>query len=233
MSQRFWLHGVVVLATFTGTLGAQEGIQRGKIKKLDVDKLVLTLTVGAQDQDFRLTKYSQVFGVQGKDLKQRLQSLKEGAAVLFKAEKRDGKDVIVGLKLADDSAGAKFKLPRFPPDATDLLFRLLDTNNDGQLSREELQNATKLLEKLDSNKDGMIDLAELRAYYLKMAAKRGGGRPGEIITPAAKGERHKDRLKVGDPAPDFTLPTLKGDDEVTLSSFQGKKPVVLIFASYT
>ena len=37
-----------------------------------------------------------------------------------------------------------------------------------------------------------------------------GGRPGEIITPPAKGERLPDQLKVGDPAPDFSLPLLAG-----------------------
>ena len=35
-------------------------------------------------------------------------------------------------------------------------------------------------------------------------------------------------LKVGDPAPDFTLPSTDGT-EVTLSSFRGKQPVVLAF----
>jgi hypothetical protein len=39
--------------------------------------------------------------------------------------------------------------------------------------------------------------------------------------------------KVGTPAPDFTLKTLDGKGEVTLSSFRGKQPVVLIFGSYT
>ena len=43
----------------------------------------------------------------------------------------------------------------------------------------------------------------------------------------------QDRLKVGDVAPDFTLSLVKGKGEVTLSSFRDKKPVVLIFASYT
>jgi hypothetical protein len=55
----------------------------------------------------------------------------------------------------------------------------------------------------------------------------------EINTPAAKGERLKDRLAVGDVAPDFALPLVKGGGEVKLSSSQGKRPVVLIFASYT
>lgn len=36
------------------------------------------------------------------------------------------------------------------------------------------------------------------------------------------------KLKVGDVAPDFTLPNLKGE-KVTLSSFRGKSNVVLAF----
>ena len=57
--------------------------------------------------------------------------------------------------------------------------------------------------------------------------------PGEINTPPARAERHADKLKVGDVAPDFTLPMVKGKGEVNLSGFRDKKPVVLIFASYT
>ncbi len=38
----------------------------------------------------------------------------------------------------------------------------------------------------------------------------------------------KTHLKVGDEAPDFTLPSTTGD-KVTLSSFRGKKGVVLAF----
>jgi hypothetical protein len=40
-------------------------------------------------------------------------------------------------------------------------------------------------------------------------------------------------LKVGDPARDFHLRTLDKTSEVSLSSFRGSKPVVLIFGSYT
>lgn len=60
-----------------------------------------------------------------------------------------------------------------------------------------------------------------------------GGRPGEVVTPAAKGERLPDKLTVGDTAPDFTLRSVDGKAKVTLSEFRDKKPVVLIFASYT
>ncbi len=37
----------------------------------------------------------------------------------------------------------------------------------------------------------------------------------------------------GDTAPDFTLPLLDHSSQVTLSSFRGAKPVVLVFGSYT
>jgi cytochrome oxidase Cu insertion factor (SCO1/SenC/PrrC family) len=60
-----------------------------------------------------------------------------------------------------------------------------------------------------------------------------GLKPGEKNTPPAPGERYKDTLKVGDPAPNFTLADPNGKNTITLSSYQGKKPVVLIFGSYT
>ena len=40
-------------------------------------------------------------------------------------------------------------------------------------------------------------------------------------------------LKVGQAAPDFTLPTVDRKSEVSLASFRGDRPVVLVFGSYT
>jgi hypothetical protein len=40
-------------------------------------------------------------------------------------------------------------------------------------------------------------------------------------------------LGEGEQAPDFTLPTLDNRASVTLSSFRGTRPVVLVFGSYT
>jgi peroxiredoxin len=36
-------------------------------------------------------------------------------------------------------------------------------------------------------------------------------------------------LAVGDQAPDFELPSHRGDEKVRLSSFRGKKNVVIVF----
>ncbi len=57
------------------------------------------------------------------------------------------------------------------------------------------------------------------------------GRPGEVITPAAPGERPKETLKVSDKAPDFTLPFSKGGGEARLADLHRDKPLVLLFGS--
>jgi peroxiredoxin len=38
---------------------------------------------------------------------------------------------------------------------------------------------------------------------------------------------------VGDDAPDFTLKSPDGGQTVTLSDYRGKRPVALVFGSYT
>src|SRR5262249_43472555 len=73
-------------------------------KKLDLDAMTLTLTVGEKDETFRLTENTQVLDAPGKSLKERFQGIKEGSAVFFRAEKRGGQEVIAGLKLADAAA---------------------------------------------------------------------------------------------------------------------------------
>ena len=39
--------------------------------------------------------------------------------------------------------------------------------------------------------------------------------------------------RVGEMAPDFALPTVDRKSQVNLASFRGKRPVVLVFGSYT
>ncbi len=46
-------------------------------------------------------------------------------------------------------------------------------------------------------------------------------------------EREAGLPGIGDPAPDFALPLRGGGGTVQLSHYRGKRPVALIFGSYT
>ena len=46
-------------------------------------------------------------------------------------------------------------------------------------------------------------------------------------------EFDRDAPKAGDLAPDFTLTDSRGEESVTLSDYRGKKPVALVFGSFT
>jgi Cu/Ag efflux protein CusF len=98
---------VAAVALFTTTLLAQESIQRGKIKKVDADKGVVTITVDGKDQDFVVTDDTRLVDSGNKDLAQRLRdkAFKEGAEVAFKAEERGGKQVLFGMRLRGDGQG--------------------------------------------------------------------------------------------------------------------------------
>jgi Cu/Ag efflux protein CusF len=98
--------------------GSQRGprdIRRGKIKKLDVERRSLILTVDGKDEEFQLLEETQVLGALGKDLKERLRGIKEGADIFFKAIKRDGKAIVVALKPAEGGA----RLPMSPMPRVD------------------------------------------------------------------------------------------------------------------
>ena len=63
--------------------------------------------------------------------------------------------------------------------------------------------------------------------------------PAALAVPAAAQDHGGHRspegaLKAGDAAPDFTLKSVGGEGRtVSLSSFKGKQPVVLVFGSFT
>lgn len=116
------------------------------------------------------------------------------------------------LKPADDGTIASENLAavmgkagkgRMGPMANGRLRRILDTDGDRKVTVEEVD---ALFTELDLDQNGTIDVGT------------------EIIMPPG----------VGEIAPDFTLPFADDSKKtVTLSSFRGKKPVCLIFGSYT
>lgn len=72
---------------------------------------------------------------------------------------------------------------------------------------------------------GILMTIALLAGSTVLGQQRGGRHGGDLRMP--------DTLRVGDTAPDFKLKTKDGSREVTLSGFKGKRPVVLVFGSFT
>jgi len=55
---------------------------------------------------------------------------------------------------------------------------------------------------------------------------------GEALAQQRRGRRNGG-LKIGDIAPTFKLKSLDGKEETDLGKFRGRKPVFLVFGSYT
>ena len=94
---------VLGLLLACGLAPAQEGIQRGKVKSVDPDKGLITITTDGKDREFAVTDDTRIMDEENKPVQDRLKDkrLKEGTAVMFKPEgSKDGKPALLGLKLA-------------------------------------------------------------------------------------------------------------------------------------
>jgi len=99
--------------------------------------------------------------------------------------------------------------------------KAFDKNKDGKITKAEASGPlAQRFARIDLNGDGVIDEAELK----RLAARVGGGRPDQ----GGGGSAIE-----GKTAPDFQLKTVDGKQQVRLSNFTDKKPVALIFGSYT
>lgn len=70
------------------------------------------------------------------------------------------------------NAGDRPGQPRLP-----VIFRKLDANQDGKISKQELEDAGKYFAELDRNNDGVIDPPEL--FGARQQGRPGQGRPGQ------------------------------------------------------
>ena len=119
----------------------------------------------------------------------------------------------------------------------DRMARMLDRDDDGQLELSDLQ---MIFASLDGDEDGALSSDELGGSFGGPSGRR---RPGDDDGDRRGGDRprgDRDRAdsegppQAGDTAPDFTLPFADDTKKtVSLSSFAGKRPVALIFGSYT
>lgn len=130
------------------------------------------------------------------------------------------------------------KSPLFKANASaKMLFRTIDADGDGQVTPEEWQ---AFMEKLAQGKDylGQDDLLPLFLAPKQAAAKPSRPR-GVIDATMFRAFFEGDVASIfegprpGDRAPDFTLPLQHGKGTLTLSDSFGKRPVVLIFGSFT
>ena len=99
-----------------------------------------------------------------------------------------------------------------------LLMRLMDLDKDGNISGAEYM---KFFIDVDQDKDSSVTQKEI----MELMSKRRREMLGQ--------SQETDGPSVGQAAPNFTLRTLDGKRTVKLSDFRGKKPVVLVFGSYT
>jgi hypothetical protein len=126
--------------------------------------------------------------------------------------------------------------PTLPQTASQFLFSVLDTDSNGRLTTAEL-NA--FFSDADREKSGFLTAEDLLLEFAEEVAARdnlGNDMPGpdEMLAMFFRGELGlwEPGPKLGDQAPDFTLPTHDGGRTVTLSQSRGK-PVILIFGSFT
>lgn len=121
----------------------------------------------------------------------------------------------------------------------------LDADDDGTIGPEELARGMGRAEagrfdlfllSFDQDLDGRLTRADMALAFADLDVDRDGiVRGAEMQRWRPTAERPRAPLpKVGEPAPPFELP--RADDPkqtISLASFRGKRPVALIFGSYT
>lgn len=100
-----------------------------------------------------------------------------------------------------------------------------DKNGDGKVTPREYPRGKERFKLLDRDQNGALTALD----FVGKDSRRNRGR----------NQRRRDRRirtlapKVGAMAPGFTLRTVDGKKKQRLSTYKGKKPVALIFGSYT
>lgn len=156
----------------------------------------------------------------------------KGPAELFDRLDRDGDGVLTAEDF-DWSSNSEFLKQSRPVGKW---FRAIDSNSNGRISQQEWQN---FFSKAAKGKEYLTpeDLRLMLQPPEKKDDQKSDDEPTPLIllkgfATGELGSNHEGPA-VGDLAPEFTLRTQDGSDEIRLSQFQGKKPVVLIFGSFT
>jgi hypothetical protein len=117
------------------------------------------------------------------------------------------------------------------------LLRRGDADHDGKLSAEEWQSLFKEAAKGQDK----LSADDLRALLFPPQPKRPPGPPSDepsmatLLVGVLKSELGSpaEGPKLGEPAPDFTLPAPDENKDISLHAYRAGKPLVLIFGSFT
>jgi len=130
--------------------------------------------------------------------------------------------------------------PMSPSNMATMLFSRLDKDSNGRLSLQEL---AEFFAKADREDLGFLTPDDLRAtLFTDTESQRPSARaqgpdwsPAEMLRMFLTGQMGwlESGPNFGEVAPDFTLTTHDGARSMTLSESRGKRPVVLIFGSFT
>jgi len=128
-----------------------------------------------------------------------------------------------------------WEAPAQDRDAAMALYRPADRNSDGRITEDEFKS---LFRRVDRDGAGFVTLDDLRSFLARTETGGRGGRgptPDVLLRGLMKQEigSLQPGPTVGEAAPDFTLTTLEGDRDITLSEQLGDQPVVLIFGNFT
>lgn len=111
MFRSLGLAAFVATALFGNPLLAQQGIQRGKIVRIDSEKGQLTIrSDDGKEHEVTVADRTRIMGTDGRPVKDRLKSpeFKVDAPIMFKVGKVDGnREILDGLKLAGAAAPGK------------------------------------------------------------------------------------------------------------------------------
>lgn len=125
------------------------------------------------------------------------------------------------------------------PSPGAMLYYRADRDGDGKVTREELMAWFRAA---DTDELGFLSLDDLKAQFSPPRRRPAAAGPADSGPSKATLIRGLFRQEIGSlrpgpaldqPAPDFTLRTLEGDREITLSKTIGPRPVVLIFGNFT
>jgi hypothetical protein len=108
-----------------------------------------------------------------------------------------------------------------------------DGDRDGRIERAEYPRSKEAFERLDADGDGTLAAADFDPRWDGVPRIAAEGREGEDRWIGFEDFVHGEGgPEVGEPAPSFALDATNGE-RFDLASFRGKKPVVLVFGSYT